>query len=303
MSPNNGSALSGAGALVTGGAGGLGSAIAQRLASDGAAVTVMGRTEASLRESTQRIHDAIGDAVPVDYFVGDAKRERDVMGAVAQAGRRQPLEVAVSVVGGGAMAPLLLFDPDTFTSDLENNALPAFLVMRHAIPPLSDAGGGSIVCISSDAAAIPFKFMAPYCAGKAALDALVRVAALEYGHLGIRINSVRPGLVRTNSANSQALFAKHDVIKSFVDEKPLGRTGLPEDVAAVVRFLAGPEASWVTGQSWAVEGGNELTKAPSLEALVRDRWGVEHTDQALGGHIPEELLERIVRPPAAGDRH
>lgn len=283
--------LAGAGALVTGGAGGLGSAIARRLAADGARVTLMGRTESALQDVVGRIRSAGSDAAgDVDYVVGDAKVEADVVDALAHVDRRGGLAIAVPVVGGGTMGPVLLTSPDTFIGDLAHNTLSAYLVIRHATPLMAAAGGGSIVCISSDAASIPFPYMAGYCAGKSALDALVRVAALEHGHLGVRINSVRPGLVRTDSVNSRALFARDDIIELFVEEKPLGRTGVPEDVAGVVRFLAGSEAAWVTGQSWSVEGGNELTKAPSLLALVRERWGDEAVDAALAGRIPDDLL-------------
>ncbi len=284
--------LAGAGALVTGGAGGLGSAIARRLAADGARVTLMGRTETALQDTVGRIRSAAGD-VDVDYLVGDAKVEAEVIDALDHVDRRGGLAIAVPVVGGGTMGPVLLTSPGTFIGDLEHNTLSAYLVIRHATPLMAAAGGGSIVCISSDAASIPFPYMAGYCAGKSALDALVRVAALEHGHLGVRINSVRPGLVRTDSVNSRALFARDDIIELFVDEKPLGRTGVPEDVAGVVRFLAGSEAAWVTGQSWSVEGGNELTKAPSLLALVRERWGDDAVDAALAGRIPDDLLADI----------
>lgn len=280
------SSLAGHGALVTGGAGGLGSAIAARLAADGAHVTIMGRTESTLAEVVDRIAAAHPDAPPVHAQVGDAKTEDAVAEAAAQAASRAPLKIAVSVVGGGSMAPLLLFDQESFLADIENNTVPPFILIRQAIPAMTEAGGGSIVCISSDAATIPFKFMAPYCAGKAAVDALVRVAALEHAHLGIRINAIRPGLIQTDSVNSKALFADEEIIAEFVEEKPLGRTGLPTDVAGTVRFLAGAEASWVTGQSWSVEGGNELTKAPSLEKLVRRRWDGADVDAALAGRIP-----------------
>jgi NAD(P)-dependent dehydrogenase (short-subunit alcohol dehydrogenase family) len=130
-------------------------------------------------------------------------------------------------------------------------------------------------------------FMASYCAGKAGLDALVRVAADELGALNIRVNAVRPGLTRTNSNNVSLLFTDPELIAAFVEQKPLGRTGTPEDVAAGVRYLAGPESAWVTGQSLAIEGGNELRRAPSLEKVARYRLGDDAVDAALAGRIPD----------------
>jgi NAD(P)-dependent dehydrogenase (short-subunit alcohol dehydrogenase family) len=127
--------------------------------------------------------------------------------------------------------------------------------------------------------------LAAYCAGKAGLEAMMRVAADELGHLQVRVNAVRPGLVKAGS--SSRMFEDKEALKKFVVEKPLGRTGLPDDIAAGVRYLAGPESSWVTGQSFAIEGGNELRKAPNLEDVVRRRFGDDAVDAALAGRIPD----------------
>jgi hypothetical protein len=91
--------------------------------------------------------------------------------------------------------------------------------------------------------------------------------------------------VETNTTKD-GLFANEPVIAQFLAEKPLGRTGVPDDIAAGVRYLAGPESSWVTGQSIGIEGGNELTKAPYLEGLVRSRFGDAAIDEALAGRLP-----------------
>ena len=87
------------------------------------------------------------------------------------------------------------------------------------------------------------------------------------------------------SANTR-LFDNEATLKQFTDEKPLGRTGVPDDIAAGVRYLAGPESSWVTGQSFAIEGGNELRKAPYLEGTVRLRYGDDVVDACLAGKLP-----------------
>jgi len=121
---------------------------------------------------------------------------------------------------------------------------------------------------------------------KSGVEGLVRGAALELGKLNIRVNAVRPGLVKTDTTKD-GLFKNEPVIAQFVAEKPLGRTGVPDDIAAGVRYLAGPESSWVTGQSLGIEGGNELTKAPYLESLVRKRFGDAAIDAALAGRIPD----------------
>ena len=94
-----------------------------------------------------------------------------------------------------------------------------------------------------------------------------------------------PGLVETDTTRN-GLFKNEAVMQQFLVEKPLGRTGVPDDIAAGVRYLAGPESSWVTGQSIGIEGGAEMVKAPYLESLVRSRFGDEAIDAALAGESP-----------------
>lgn len=278
--------LAGQAALITGGGGGIGEASATWLARDGAAVMIMGRTEDTLVRARDRIRAAVGDDAVVEYVAGDALDADALAGALdateALTGR---LGIAVSVVGGGTMKPLLMFDEQEVLEELRHNVVSAFLVVRHATPHLARGGGGSIVCISSDAATIPWPFLTLYNTSKSGVEGLVKGAALELAPLNIRVNAVRPGLVKTE-ATKDGLFANKPVIDQFVAEKPLGRTGVPDDIAAGVRYLAGPESSWVTGQSIGIEGGNELTKAPYLEALVRKRFGDEAIDAALAGRIP-----------------
>ena len=183
------------------------------------------------------------------------------------------------------MKPLLMFDADELTDDLRRNIVSAFLVIRNATPHMAAGGGGSIVLISSDAAKIPWPFLATYNTTKGGVEGLVRGAALELAPLKVRVNAVRPGLVQTETTKN-GLFANPAVIEQFLAEKPLGRTGVPDDIAAGVRYLLGPESSWVTGQSLGIEGGNELTRAPYLESLVRKRFGDDAIDAALAGMIP-----------------
>jgi NAD(P)-dependent dehydrogenase (short-subunit alcohol dehydrogenase family) len=279
--------LAGRAALITGGGGGIGSASAAWLARDGAAVVIMGRTESTLVEARREILATAGGDATVDVFVGDALDEADVRQGLAHATTlADRLAIAVAVVGGGTMKPFLMFEPEEVLDDLKRNLLSTFMVIRNATPLMVEGGGGSIVCISSDAATIPWPFLTLYNTSKAGLEGMVRGAALELARFDIRVNAVRPGLVRTNTTKD-GLFANEPVIAKFLAEKPLGRTGVPDDIAAGVRYLAGPESSWVTGQSIGIEGGNELTKAPYLEELVRSRFGDEAIDAALAGRLTD----------------
>jgi NAD(P)-dependent dehydrogenase (short-subunit alcohol dehydrogenase family) len=251
--------LAGKSALVTGGAGGIGSACAARLARDGAAVTLMGRSEASLEAAAQKLRAAIPDA-KVSIHSGDANRDEDVRAAVARAvsdhGR---LDIVVATVGGGGGGGLMTGQSgDEFMAKVSANLRPSFLAIREAAPAMPE--GGAFVFISSTAAIMSFRGLGGYCAGKAALDHMVRVAADEMGAKGFRFNAVRPGVTRTPQATG--LFANEALMGQFRERTPLGRPGEPEEIAEAVRYLAGPESAWTTGQSIAVDGGNELRGAP-----------------------------------------
>src|SRR3954453_1756599 len=278
--------LSGQAAFITGGGGGIGSGSATWLARDGAAVTIMGRTESTLVEAKKQIEKDAGPGAQVTYVVGDAADAESVKAGLGEAANHGRLSMAVSVVGGGTMKPLLMFEPDEVMADLHRNILTAFLVIKYATPHMAEGGGGSIVLISSDVARIAWPFLSIYNTSKFGVEGLMKGAALELARHNVRVNAVRPGLVKTNTTKD-GLFANEAIIKQFIDEKPLGRTGVPDDIAAGVRYLAGPESSWVTGQSIGIEGGNELTKAPYLESLVRKRFGDESIDTVLAGQIPE----------------
>jgi NAD(P)-dependent dehydrogenase (short-subunit alcohol dehydrogenase family) len=279
-------ALAGQAALITGGGGGIGGATAAWLARDGAAVVIMGRTESTLRATREQALEFAGPGATVECFVGDALDATVLADAMDfAAGLADRLGIAVSVIGGGTMKPLVMFDGAEVLEELNRNVVSAFLVIRQATPHMAEHGGGSIVCISSDAAAIPWPFLTIYNTSKSGVEGLVRGAALELAPLHIRVNAVRPGLVETD-ATKDGLFKNEPVMAQFLEQKPLGRTGVPDDIAAGVRYLAGPESSWVTGQSFGIEGGAELARAPYLESLVRSRFGDAAIDAALSGTIP-----------------
>jgi NAD(P)-dependent dehydrogenase (short-subunit alcohol dehydrogenase family) len=276
--------LRGMAALVTGGSGAIGSASARWLLRDGCSITLMARRAEHLEGTAERLRAEAPEGTTVQTITGDGVKKEDVQAAVAYATRPTGhLNIAVATVGGGTMVPVLAMDEADFLGDLEKNIFSAFLVVKYAAPKMVEAGGGSIVFISSDVARLAWPFLSGYCAGKTGLEAMMRAAADELGPLKVRLNAVRPGLVRTG--NNDRLF-EPEINKLFLEQKPLGRTGVPDDIAAGVRYLAGPESSWVTGQSFGIEGGNELRKAPLLENLIRKRWGDEVIDAALAGRNP-----------------
>jgi len=267
-------------AIVTGGAGGLGSAAGCALARDGANVTLVGRTRQTLEESAERVRASAADGARVAICVADAMDPEQLERALDTAcGDDGGLDIFIATVGGASMKPLTAFEPDEFMAEVRLNIEPAFLAIKHGGRRMVVRGGGSIVCVSSTAARIAWPMLTSYAAGKGGVEALVRSAAAELGPARIRINAVRPGLTRTNA--TEGMFESGDVVARYVEQKPLGRTGEPEDIAEAIRYLAGPAASWVTGQSIAVDGGHELTRAPDLDPEMRAALGDDAFETAL----------------------
>ncbi|MBV9412427.1 MAG: SDR family oxidoreductase [Acidimicrobiia bacterium] len=272
--------LDGMAAFVTGGGSGIGLACAQRLVDDGAVVTICGRTEQRLADAAA----AIGDRCT--YVVADIADEDAVAGAAEQAASATGrLNIVVANAGGTqAIGPLALVDKGAFENDLAVNVTGTFLTIKAAVPFLgggaggSPGGGGSIVAISSIAGALTHPFMAPYSVAKAAIDMLVRNAADELGAFGIRVNGIRPGLVPTGA--SDPLVTHAATRDDYLAQMPLGRLGTVDDIAAAVRFLAGPESSWITGQIINVDGGHTLRRGPDLEPLI-------------GAHFAEAMRARL----------
>ncbi len=193
--------------------------------------------------------------------MADATVEEEVVSALSFAhGLHGRLDMIVATVGGAVMQPILMRDVESVRRELEVNYISAFLAMRHGVPLLQR--GASIVCVSTVAVVQPFFGLGMYGASKAALERLVRAAAFELGGAGIRVNAVRPGMTVSQEVLDDPAQAAH--FQSFAEETLLGRVGIPQDIAKVVRFLAGPESEWVTGQSFSADGGQEQGKIPDM---------------------------------------
>ena len=259
--------LAGQGALITGGGTGIGYACAKALAEAGASVTVMGRRLDTVRDAARSLAaHTVGDA-RATFHAGDVTDEEHVRRAVtsaAEVGGRLGVVVAAAGTGGGA-APVTAIDTDVWRNCLDVNLTGAFLTVKHGAAAMSD--GGSIVAISSIAGVLTHRMMTAYCVSKAGLEMLVRNAADDLGESGIRVNAVRPGLVPTDLADP--LAANEGIVADYMEQMPLGRLGTTDDIAAAVRYLAGPESSWVTGQVFAADGGHTLRRGPDLRRASR----------------------------------
>jgi NAD(P)-dependent dehydrogenase (short-subunit alcohol dehydrogenase family) len=270
-------------ALVTGASGGIGSASAELLLRDGATVVILARRPDVLEETRAELIAAVPDG-RVELFVGDGMAEDDVKAALAKAHAiANRLDIVVATVGGGnGFKPMMMLDAQTFRDQFDRNVVSAFLAIRHGAQLMQP--GGSIVCISSTAAKLPFGGLAAYHTAKGALENLVRAAAEELGSAGIRVNAVRPGLTRSKRVSY--LFTDNSIFDKFLDEFPIRRAGMPIDIGQAVRYLAGPESSWVTGQSFAVDGGQELRKNPDLSDMIEETVGAEAMAAVKRGKIP-----------------
>jgi NAD(P)-dependent dehydrogenase (short-subunit alcohol dehydrogenase family) len=270
-------ALAGTGALVTGGGSGIGLACARHLLRDGASVTIVGRTEDRLRAAVESLAADRPDDATVTWVRCDVTVEDDVASAMDVADRIAPLGIVVANAGSGVLAPLHTMTRERWDDTMATNVTGTFLAVKHAAPPMAARGGGAIVAVSSIAGHLTHRYLGAYAVSKAAVDALVRNAADELGHAGIRVNGVRPGLVHTDMG---AAFERDPAVQDdYLAQMPLGRVGTVDDVASLVRFLASPDSSWITGQVVGCDGGHSLRRGPDLGHWARTGFGSDVVDR------------------------
>jgi len=259
--------LEGWSVLVTGGGTGIGRACAARLAADGAAVTICGRTEERLKDAVGRI-DAASGGPPVRYEVADVTVEDDVrrVMATAAAATGQLRGVVANAGGGGGMGPYHRQDLAEFRRVLELNVIGTMLCVKHSVPLLVAAGGGSFVGMSSIAGSVTHQVFGAYPVAKAGIEHMMRNAADEYGPAQVRFNGVEPGFTATEIMEN--IPRDSSVYASYIDNIPLGDVAQPEDVAETVRFLIGPESRFITGQMIAVDGGHHLRTGPDFRPFT-----------------------------------
>ncbi|HEX3460550.1 MAG TPA: SDR family oxidoreductase [Acidimicrobiales bacterium] len=274
--------IAGLSALVTGGGSGIGLGTASRLVADGAQVTICGRTEEKLQRAVATLSEvAASSPGPVvgtaAYVVADVTIEEEIAQAIAAAAEaRGRLDILFANAGGAThMGPIIGADLDQVRATVELNLIGTFLCIKHGAPLMAegvgtgvDGGrspGGSIIGMSSGAGAFPHRYLWAYGTAKAGIDMLCRCAAEELGSAGIRVNTVQPGIV--DDELMAPITAGGPLLDDYLAEMPISRLGTVEDIASAVRFLAGPESSWITGDSLAIDGGHHLRRGANYGLL------------------------------------
>jgi 3-oxoacyl-[acyl-carrier protein] reductase len=245
------SKLEGKVAVVTGASKGIGAAIARSLAAEGASVVVnYASSKAGADAVVAGITKSGGKAVAV---AGDVSRASDAQGiidaAVKNYGR---LDILVNNSGVYEFSPIGEITEDSFHRHFNINVLGILLTTQAAVKHLGE--DASIINIGSSVTSLTPADSAIYTGTKGAVDAITGVLAKELGPRKIRVNAINPGVVETEGTRSAGVIGS-DLEKMFVGQTPLGRTGQPDDIAAIAVFLASNDARWLTGEKLVASGG------------------------------------------------
>lgn len=261
MAPHRERPFAGRHAIVTGGGRGIGAAIAASLASRGAALSLLGRTAATLESAARRLRDEHG--VQAGIAVVDIAAEASVAAAIAQcAAERGPAGILVNNAGIAPSAPFLKSDAKLWREVLDVDLMGAVHTARAVLPSMLEAGHGRIVNIASTAGITGMAYVTAYCAAKHALVGLTRALAMETARKGITVNAVCPGYTETDivgealaNITAKTGRSREEALQSLVAHNPQARLIRPEEVAETVTWLCGDAAASVTGQSIVVAGG------------------------------------------------
>ncbi len=244
--------LAGKVALVTGGNAGIGEAIAKSFVREGAAVAITGRRQEELDRVVREIGPHNGRVIACAGSVTDDGHARSAVAEVVQ--RFGAVDILINNAGVGEFGRRLHeLDDETWARVLDVNLTGVFRMTRAAIPEMLKQGRGAIINISSIASLVGIPYLPVYAASKGALDALTRAIAIDYANDGIRCNVVNPGLIATPMA--APLMANPERLDPILAHYPIRRPGKPEEVAAMVLYLASDEAAWVTGGTFTIDGG------------------------------------------------
>jgi len=253
--------LEGKTALVAASSRGLGRAVAEELAREGARLLICARTVGPLEEAGQAIHDETGAKVvafPAD-LTNPADVERLIETAVTEFGR---VDILVTNTGGPPPGPFESHSVEAWGSAIEQNLNSVLNLTRAVLPGMKEAGWGRIINITSVAVKQPIHGLILSNAVRAAVTGFAKTLASEVATAGVTVNNVMPGFTKTERLNSLAEhiaetegITVEEALSRWEGETPMGRIGEPEEFAALVAFLASERASYITGTSIPVDGG------------------------------------------------
>jgi len=243
-------------AVITGGASGIGLEIARRLVAEGGKVVLGDQNAEGLVVAVDELGGKSVAAGIATDVTSEADVEALVRGAIARFGA---VNLAVNSAGVGTFAPIEDHPIEEWDRVVDVCLKGVFLAVKHESKAMKDAGhGGAIVNIASLNSFQAAEGMSAYCAAKAGVVMLTKVAAMELGRAGIRVTAVAPGFVET----PLTAFATAELTDAYVHGTPVGRTGQPGDIAGAVCWLLSDEASWVSGDTLKVDGAAHTREYP-----------------------------------------
>jgi NAD(P)-dependent dehydrogenase (short-subunit alcohol dehydrogenase family) len=261
--------------LVTGGGSGIGKGVAAGLVAAGASVMIIGRNPDRLAGAVKEIESSSAGSGSIRYEPADITDEEEATRAVdAVTAWHGRLHGVVHCAGGSeTIGPITQVDSQLWRRAVDLNVNGTMYVLKHSAREMVRGGGGSFVGISSIAASNTHRWFGAYGVSKSALDHLMQLAADELGASWVRVNSIRPGLIRTELV--APVLESPELSEDYRLCTPLPRPGEVEDVANLAMFLLSDAASYVTGQVINVDGGLMLRRGPDFSAMLEPVFGAD----------------------------
>jgi NAD(P)-dependent dehydrogenase (short-subunit alcohol dehydrogenase family) len=260
--------------LVTGGGSGIGKGVASGLVAAGASVMIIGRNPDRLAGAVEEI-EALQALGSVRFEPADITNEEEATRAIdAVTAWHGRLDGVVHCAGGSeTIGPITQIDSELWRRTIDLNVNGTMYVLKHSAREMVRGGGGSFVGISSIAASNTHRWFGAYGVGKSALDHMMQLAADELGASWVRVNSIRPGLIRTDLV--APVLDSPELSEDYRIITPLPRPGEVEDIANMAMFLLSDAASYVTGQIINVDGGLMLRRGPDYSAMLEPVFGAD----------------------------